>query len=56
MYVKMFDEVGVASSQALALSLLGYLAVLVWSVVGSVFYLTHRKELPPTEQMVSAEE
>jgi uncharacterized protein (TIRG00374 family) len=55
MYVKMFHEVGVAGSVALVMSLLGYLAALFWSIVGGAFFLTHRKELPPTEQMVSDE-
>ena len=55
MYIKMFNEVGVASSVALVMSLLGYLASLIWSIVGGFFFLTHRKELPPTEQMVSGE-
>jgi uncharacterized protein (TIRG00374 family) len=55
MYIKMFHEVGVASSVALVMSLLGYLASLFWSIVGGFFFLTHRKELPPTDQMVSGE-
>ena len=55
MYVKMFNEVGVAGSVALVMSLLGYLASLFWSIVGGFFFLTHRKELPPTNQMVSGE-
>ncbi len=49
MYVKMFEEVGVAGSAALALSLLGYLAGLFWSLVGAAFYLTHRKEVTAIE-------
>jgi glycosyltransferase 2 family protein len=53
MYVKMFHEVGVPGAVALVMSLLGYLATLFWSLVGGGFFLTHRKELPPTEQMVS---
>ena len=55
MYIKMFNEVGVASSAALVMSLLGYLASLIWSIVGGVFFLTHRKELPPAGQMASGE-
>jgi hypothetical protein len=55
MYIKMFNEVGVASSAALVMSLLGYLAQLIWSIVGGFFFLTHRKELPPAEQMASGE-
>ena len=51
MYVKMFQEVGVAGSMALALSLLGYLAVLFWSLIGAIFYLTHRKEIPSAKDM-----
>ena len=51
MYVTMFREVGVAEPVALVMSLLGYLANLFWSVVGAFFYLTHRKELPPPEQI-----
>jgi glycosyltransferase 2 family protein len=47
MYAEMFGEVGVPQAQAVALSLLGYIATLFWSLVGAVFYLTHRKELPP---------
>jgi uncharacterized protein (TIRG00374 family) len=51
MYIKMFREVGVQEPVALVMSLLGYLAALFWSIVGGVFFLTHRKELPPTDQM-----
>ncbi len=51
MYIKMFHEVGVAEPVALVMSLLGYLASLFWSIVGGAFFLTHRKELPPTDQM-----
>jgi uncharacterized protein (TIRG00374 family) len=51
MYIKMFHEVGVAEPVALVMSLLGYLATLFWSIVGGGFFLTHRKELPPTDQM-----
>jgi hypothetical protein len=51
MYVKMFREVGVEGPVALVMSLLGYLACLIWSILGAFFYLTHRKELPPAEQM-----
>ena len=51
MYITMFREVGVDEQVALVMSLLGYLATLFWSIVGGGFFLTHRKELPPTEQM-----
>jgi uncharacterized protein (TIRG00374 family) len=51
MYIKMFREVGVQEPVALVMSLLGYLAALFWSIVGGFFFLTHRKELPPTGQM-----
>jgi hypothetical protein len=51
MYVKMFREVGVQEPVALVMSLLGFLAVLLWSIVGGFFFLTHRKDLPPTGQM-----
>jgi hypothetical protein len=54
MYVKMFDEVGVASSSALALSLFGYFAGLFWSIIGAVFYLTHSKEITAAEQEAAA--
>ncbi len=49
MYAQMFSEVGMAASLAVALSLLGYLANLVWSLVGAIFYLTHRKEVTAIE-------
>jgi len=51
MYVAMFSRVGVPGAAALAMSLLGYLATLFWSVVGAGFYLTHRKELPSSAQI-----
>jgi len=51
MYSVMFGQVGVAASLAVAMSLLGYLATLFWSLVGAGFYLTHRKELPPAGTM-----
>jgi uncharacterized protein (TIRG00374 family) len=56
MYVKMFHEVGVAGSAALVMSLLGYLATLFWSIVGGGFFLTHRKELPPTKEMTTGQD
>jgi uncharacterized protein (TIRG00374 family) len=56
MYVKMFHEVGVAGPVALVMSLLGYLATLFWSIVGGGFFLTHRKELPPTKEMTSSDD
>jgi len=40
---------------ALVMSLLGYLAALFWSIVGGGFFLTHRKELPPTDLMTKGE-
>jgi glycosyltransferase 2 family protein len=49
MYAKMFGAVGVAGATAVALSLLGYLASLFWSLVGAIFYLTHRKEVSAIE-------
>lgn len=55
MYAEMFRGVGVLASAAIAMSLIGYLAQLFWSVVGSGFYLTHRKELPPAQVMVTEE-
>jgi len=51
MYVTMFSRVGVPGAAALALSLLGYFANLFWSLVGAPFYIMHRKELPPAEQI-----
>lgn len=51
MYVAMFGEVGVTKASALALSLLGYLVGLTWSIIGGAFFLTHRKELPPASEM-----
>lgn len=54
MYAEMFGEVGVAASSAVAMSLIGFMAALFWSLVGSIFYLTHRKELPPAEVMEKA--
>jgi glycosyltransferase 2 family protein len=49
MYVGMFAQVGMPEVQALALSLLGYLAGLFWSLVGSIFYISHRKEVVAIE-------
>jgi uncharacterized protein (TIRG00374 family) len=46
MYAEMFSQVGVLASVAVAMSLIGYLASLIWSLIGAVFYLTHRKEIP----------
>jgi uncharacterized protein (TIRG00374 family) len=51
MYVAMLKTVGVAKPAALALSLLGYLVQLTWSIVGGGFFLTHRKELPTMKSM-----
>jgi uncharacterized protein (TIRG00374 family) len=56
MYIKMFHEVGVEGPVALVMSLLGYLAALFWSIVGGGFFLTHRKELPPPEEMAGKDE
>ncbi len=55
MYAVMFGEVGIATSEAVALSLLGYLASLFWSLVGAFFYLTHRRELPTAKEMATVE-
>ena len=55
MYAVMFGEVSVTTSAAVAMSLIGYLASLIWSLVGSFFYLTHRKELPPAEVIATEE-
>ena len=55
MYAAMFGEVGVAASAAVALSLLGYLASLFWSLVGAGFYLTHRKEVTVIEHEADKE-
>lgn len=56
MYAVMFGEVGVATSLAVALSLLGYLATLFWSLVGAGFYLTHRKEVVAIEHEAETEQ
>jgi uncharacterized protein (TIRG00374 family) len=53
MYVAMLSGVGVGKEEALALSLLGYVATLMWSLVGGVFFLTHRRELPAAENVKS---
>ena len=52
LYATMFGEVGVSTSMAVAISLLGYFAIVFWSLVGSIFFLTHRKELPPANEIV----
>lgn len=52
MYAQLLGQVGVLTKQAVALSLLGYAAMLVWSLVGGVFFLTHRKDLPPRQEIV----
>ena len=54
MYAEMFGEVGVAVSAAVALSLLGYLASFFWSLIGAIFYLTHRKEVSAIEHEENA--
>ena len=56
MYIKMFSQVGVASSSALALSLLGYITGLFWSLAGAIFYLTHRQEVVAAERDAAAPE
>ena len=56
MYAEMFRPVGVPESQAVALSLLGFLVGTAWSVVGGFFFLTHRRELPPATEMAVANE
>ncbi|HUJ12115.1 MAG TPA: lysylphosphatidylglycerol synthase transmembrane domain-containing protein [Verrucomicrobiae bacterium] len=53
MYIKMFQGVGMEEPVALVMSLLGYLAALSWSIVGGGFFLTHRKELPPPEEIAA---
>jgi uncharacterized protein (TIRG00374 family) len=55
MYQVMFGEVGVAASLAVAMSLIGYFVALFWSVVGAVFYMTHRKEIPPAAAIATEE-
>jgi len=55
MYVTMFGRVGVPGAEALALSLLGFFANLFWSLAGAPFYILHRKELPPPDQIAREE-
>ncbi len=55
MYVAMFSRVGVNESAALAMSLLGYFAVLFWSLVGAPVYILHRKEIPDAAQIAAEE-
>ena len=55
MYVSMFAQVNMLPVQALSLSLLGYMATLVWSLVGGVFFLMHRKDIPTATQIETAE-
>jgi len=55
MYAVMFGAVGVGAQAAVAMSLLGYLANLFWSIVGGGFFLTHRKEIP-SPQTIAIEE
>lgn len=55
MYALMFGQVGVAARAAVAMSLLGYLANLFWSIVGGGFFLTHRKEIPTVETIAHEE-
>lgn len=52
LYEQMFGGVSVTQTAAVAMSLMGYLAMLTWSLVGSSFYLTHRKELPPQDELI----
>lgn len=56
MYAEMFGEVGVAQASGVAMSLLGFVANLIWSVVGAGFYLTHRKEIPPAGKIETEDE
>jgi hypothetical protein len=56
MYAEMFGEVGVKASEAVALSLLGFVVMLFWSLVGSVFYLTHRQDVVAAKQEAAAAE
>ena len=51
----MFAQVNMLPVQALSLSLLGYMATLVWSLVGGVFFLMHRKDIPTATQIETAE-
>jgi len=46
MYVLLFVAVGVEPSQAIALSLLGHIVALTWSVLGAVLFLVHRRDRP----------
>jgi hypothetical protein len=55
MYANMFGQVGVPGAMAIALSLLGYLASLFWSLIGAIFYLTHRKEVTAIEHEADTE-
>ena len=55
MYVGMFAQVHMPEVQALALSLIGYLASLIWSLVGGGFFLTHRKDITAASQLETAE-
>jgi uncharacterized membrane protein YbhN (UPF0104 family) len=55
LYVEMFSQVGMPAVQALALSLLGYIVSLLWSLVGGIFFLTHRKEMPSAAAVAQEE-
>lgn len=54
MYVTMLVPVGVGKEEALALSLLGFVASLIWSVVGGGFFLAHRKDMPQAAEMTAS--
>lgn len=56
MYAEMFGAVGVTGSAAVALSLLGFIVMLFWSMVGSLFYLTHRHEVAAAEHEAATAE
>lgn len=54
LFTVLFAKTGMPAADAVALSVLGYLGKLFWSVVGAYFFLTHRKELPPLAEAAAA--
>jgi uncharacterized protein (TIRG00374 family) len=46
LYALLFAQVGVPAAQAVALSLLGHLATLLWSLVGGLFFLAAGRARP----------
>ncbi|MGE0549186.1 MAG: lysylphosphatidylglycerol synthase transmembrane domain-containing protein [Kofleriaceae bacterium] len=46
LYVMMFSSAGIAGSDAVALSLLGHVTYLVWSIVGGVAFVSDRRRNP----------